>query len=232
MSVPTQLAPRVTYRPSLAPKKTTSQDGKDPTTFVSNQHSQVEGVRWPWVKNQINTLGSSSSADDGKVDRACEQFRRVYLRHDVSTRATGSAYLELENTKVLCSVYGPRQRALTSRNRTDGESSRSFAYARTNVSASSSSDADTDCGRLRCEVHYAPFARKRRRGIPNRSGGTSAVLREAAAERRRWRETERDVSRAVEHALIPSVILKEFPGCIVEVFVLILEGMYNIYLLL
>ncbi|CAD5120168.1 DgyrCDS8744 [Dimorphilus gyrociliatus] len=42
-------------------------------------------------------------------DRLCTQLRHVYAKLKVISQAQGSAYIEIGNTKVICSVYGPRE---------------------------------------------------------------------------------------------------------------------------
>ncbi|KAF2073928.1 hypothetical protein CYY_004752 [Polysphondylium violaceum] len=43
-----------------------------------------------------------------RKDRLDEQFRQIFMKTGIVTQASGSCYLEIEKTKVLCSVYGPR----------------------------------------------------------------------------------------------------------------------------
>ncbi|XP_060066141.1 exosome complex component MTR3-like isoform X2 [Ylistrum balloti] len=41
--------------------------------------------------------------------RATDTLRPIYLKADVVSQARGSAYIEQDNTKVMCAVYGPRE---------------------------------------------------------------------------------------------------------------------------
>eukprot|EP00775_Hariotina_reticulata_P001761 gene1761-2101_t len=68
--------------------------------------------------------------------RGFEEFRNVFLDTKVVSRAAGSAYLELGNTKVMAAVYGPRP----------GE--RKFGFS--------------DRGRVHCEICYTSVAQKAR----------------------------------------------------------------------
>ena len=65
--------------------------------------------------------------------RALDQFRPVYLTSGSITQAAGSAYIEMEGTKVLCAVHEP---------------------------SASSKDLRqySEVGALRCDFKYAPFA--------------------------------------------------------------------------
>jgi len=49
-------------------------------------------------------------AKDVRVDgRKAEEMRPMFIKTKVVTRAKGSAYLEVGDTKVICSVFGPRE---------------------------------------------------------------------------------------------------------------------------
>jgi len=63
--------------------------------------------------------------------RTPDEFRPIFLKTGVINQASGSAYLELERTKVICGVYGPRQTPKT-------------GY--------------TEEGKLNCDVKFATFA--------------------------------------------------------------------------
>lgn len=60
--------------------------------------------------------------------------KQLLISTGVVQNASGSAYVELGNMKILCSVQGPRD---------------SFA-----------SDAYSDTGRIMCDFKYAPFSKK------------------------------------------------------------------------
>jgi len=44
-----------------------------------------------------------------KDDRALVQFRPIYIKTGIISQASGSAYLEFQNCKIVAAVYGPRQ---------------------------------------------------------------------------------------------------------------------------
>ncbi|XP_049763666.1 exosome complex component MTR3-like [Schistocerca cancellata] len=74
--------------------------------------------------------------------RACgrhmDEQRKVYMKTGVVSQAKGSAYLEQGRTKVVCSVFDPREIPRKSEYSINGE--------------------------LYCEFKYAPFSCKKRRG--------------------------------------------------------------------
>jgi len=77
----------------------------------------------------LPSLAAGEARDDGRDD---EEVRPLVMRTGVLPKATGSAYLELGETKVLCTVSGPQQ--------ADGEEFLSL-------------------GRLECTVKFTAFAR-------------------------------------------------------------------------
>ena len=66
----------------------------------------------------------------------------LVVRVGAVTAASGSAYMEQGNTKVLCTVYGPRQ----------------FAKGQASAAASSSSASSLERGLLVCDLKYATFS--------------------------------------------------------------------------
>eukprot|EP00297_Palpitomonas_bilix_P013685 CAMPEP_0113881660 /NCGR_PEP_ID=MMETSP0780_2-20120614/8505_1 /TAXON_ID=652834 /ORGANISM="Palpitomonas bilix" /LENGTH=226 /DNA_ID=CAMNT_0000868553 /DNA_START=32 /DNA_END=712 /DNA_ORIENTATION=- /assembly_acc=CAM_ASM_000599 len=77
-------------------------------------------------------------ADTTRPDgRGPMQLRELVVRTGVASSAKGSAYVELGNTKVLCSVFGPRQ-AFTERLQA------------------------LDKATLKCELRYTAFAHRER----------------------------------------------------------------------
>uniref|UniRef100_H2YG84 Exoribonuclease phosphorolytic domain-containing protein n=1 Tax=Ciona savignyi TaxID=51511 RepID=H2YG84_CIOSA len=75
--------------------------------------------------------------------RYMTQPRNIFLQCGVVSQAKGSAYCELSKTKVICSVYGPK----------DIEMREEFQINK---------------GKLKCELKYAPFSSsKHREHIPD-----------------------------------------------------------------
>ncbi|KAF8238635.1 ribosomal protein S5 domain 2-like protein [Tricholoma matsutake] len=71
-----------------------------------------------------------------RKQRNSTDIRAIFLRPGLIDQSNGSAYVETEQTKIACAVYGPRQ-------------SKSVAYH--------------DKGRINVEVKFAPFSCERRR---------------------------------------------------------------------
>eukprot|EP01119_Soliformovum_irregulare_P009323 TRINITY_DN22551_c0_g1_i2.p1 TRINITY_DN22551_c0_g1~~TRINITY_DN22551_c0_g1_i2.p1 ORF type:complete len:252 (+),score=43.88 TRINITY_DN22551_c0_g1_i2:112-867(+) len=79
-----------------------------------------------------NTKKPVENAKDVRNDgRVRTDMRPMFMKTGIVTQATGSAYLELNNTKVVVAVYGPRQKA-------------NMEFSET--------------GRIHCEFKYASFS--------------------------------------------------------------------------
>lgn len=59
-----------------------------------------------YQKREITLLDQSGKRHDG---RQFGDVRPIFLKTGVVSQAKGSAYIEMGNTKVVCSVYGPRE---------------------------------------------------------------------------------------------------------------------------
>lgn len=59
-----------------------------------------------YQKRQLTLLDPSGKRHDG---RKPADIRPLFLKTGVVSQAKGSAYIEMGNTKVVCSVYGPRE---------------------------------------------------------------------------------------------------------------------------
>ncbi|KAF9094421.1 hypothetical protein BGX29_006919 [Mortierella sp. GBA35] len=71
--------------------------------------------------------------------RQYEDLRPIYLKTGLITEANGSAYIELEKTKLTCGVYGPRP-------------------------VKRAGQGFSDRGTLNCEIKFATFSCVKRRG--------------------------------------------------------------------
>ena len=89
----------------------------------------------PVFNHSGSKKGTTGEAGDGaRADgRSPLDIRQVFLKTGIITGAKGSAYIECGNTRVICSVHGPRQLA----------SSMDFS----------------DTGSLLCDVRFAAFAK-------------------------------------------------------------------------
>ncbi|XP_041975295.1 exosome complex component MTR3-like isoform X2 [Aricia agestis] len=106
----------------------------------------------------FNELFSDVIDDNGirKDGRALEEARSLFARTDLISQAKGSAYIELKKTKVVCSVFDPR------------EIMHQNEYS--------------TLGQIFCEVKFAPFScpRKRRPHAPDaEEKALSVALRKA-----------------------------------------------------
>ncbi|KAH3763402.1 Exosome complex component MTR3 [Pelomyxa schiedti] len=52
--------------------------------------------------------GSSGSGAVARIGRGAAELRQMYVKTGTVTQASGSAFISLSGTKVLCSVHGPR----------------------------------------------------------------------------------------------------------------------------
>eukprot|EP01083_Nonionella_stella_P073791 199761_1 len=104
------------------------------------------------LQNAAETLPICGRSDSRKSN----EIRPIFLRTKMVSQAAGSAYIEMNNTKVIAAVYGPRHNSKTS----VGER-----------------------GRLTCDFKYAPFAsaNRRKRGQGPDERCASKWLREALA---------------------------------------------------
>lgn len=104
------------YFPVVAkPVRAATTDGKDEQT-----------------KDAIRALLESAARLD-QVRKSSDELRQAFMKLGVVSGAAGSAYVEFNRTRVVCSVYGPRN---------DTRSRREFSNE----------------GQLVCDFKYAPFA--------------------------------------------------------------------------
>jgi len=68
--------------------------------------------------------------------RTTTQFRPIYMKTGTISQARGSAYIELNKNKIICGIYGPRQK-------------KKLQFS--------------NKGKLFCTFRYAPFALAERR---------------------------------------------------------------------
>ncbi|XP_013787879.1 exosome complex component MTR3-like [Limulus polyphemus] len=113
-----------------------------------------EGTKSPLLfipKKQTNLLDDNRKRTDG---RHAEDLRPLFLRLGINSQARGSAYIEMNRTKVVATVYGPRE--IQRRREFDMK------------------------GQLLCEFKFAPFSCKVRRQYQpdNEEKALSSVLRE------------------------------------------------------
>ncbi|KAK2175858.1 hypothetical protein NP493_702g03026 [Ridgeia piscesae] len=124
-------------------------------------------------KNAANYSGGEHC--DG---RPAEELRPIFMETGVVNEAKGSAYIELQHTKVICAVYGPRE--VTRRE--------DFSMM----------------GQLMCELKFATFSCRKRRGHqPDKRDSEYSLL--------------------LQNALEPAIMLDKFPKARMDVFVIVLQ---------
>lgn len=78
----------------------------DPLTFLSQKDLGDLINEKKKETKQVDVKLEEMSLDNGVVSNPKQH---IYLKTDCVNEASGSSYIELGNTKVLCSVYGPRE---------------------------------------------------------------------------------------------------------------------------
>ncbi|KAI9466332.1 ribosomal protein S5 domain 2-like protein [Lactarius psammicola] len=96
---------------------------------------------------ESNVLYENWKLGDARRKRQAGDIRPIFLKTGFTKQANGSAYIEIERTKIACAVYGPRQ-------------SKSSSYHET--------------GRLSVEVKFAPFSSLVRR-VPIRDAEDRSI---------------------------------------------------------
>ncbi len=81
----------------------------------------------------MNTTSCKMDTSERLDGRKSDEHRSISMQMDVVGNAVGSAYVEFNQTKVICAVYGPR-----------ADTRRTSEYS--------------DTGKLVCDVKYSPFA--------------------------------------------------------------------------
>lgn len=71
----------------------------DPLTFLDQQS----------LKEMIDEKKFNKKLNEMSLETKEDMKQKIYLKTDCVNEASGSSYIELGNTKVLCSVYGPRE---------------------------------------------------------------------------------------------------------------------------
>lgn len=162
-------------------------------------------------KARTDKTGSGCQRADGRQFNAA---RSLFLKRGVNTQANGSVYAECGTTKILVSVYGPRQATHLHQSASYGSGDQRQQLDSV-VADSSTSDAITDnqrnvgtlSGSINCDFKYTPFAK--------RSNDLNGFLRD---------NTEYELSLQLRNALAPAVMTHTFPKAVVDIFVLVIES--------
>lgn len=195
-------------------------DDRDDKTQAS---SRRRGSQHKMERSYGDGLSSSSSQHHHQTtSRTANSLRRVYMNRSILTKSNGSAIIELGQTKVICSVRGPRSPA-----------SSSLGYS------SAADGAGANPVILRCEVRYAPHFGMRNETVvqsmittlDSYGGGPSTTTASTSAE-------EVELSSRLRDAILPSINIRAFASSssssssssksAVDVFVMILQADGNV----
>ena len=104
-----------------------------PKSIITNNNNNTNNTNT--ITNTNNNNKFSSSRTD---NRSYNTLRSMFIKTKIVNNASGSAYVEIGNTKVICSLHGPK-----------------ISKKKYNTYS--------DEGRIYCDFKYAPFAQKQRR---------------------------------------------------------------------
>ncbi|KAM9979527.1 hypothetical protein ACTFIY_008770 [Dictyostelium cf. discoideum] len=96
---------KIDYRCSN-PIKTTK-----PIDYSVYKNKKLSSTNVNDSNSNINTNTNTSVNNNIKIqriNRSDEQFRQIFMKIGVVSQGSGSSYVEMENTKVLCTIHGPR----------------------------------------------------------------------------------------------------------------------------
>jgi len=122
------------------------------TSLSSMIHNdEIESVRpiFPSVNNRPSHFIDTETGKRTMDGRTVDEFRKMFMKCGVIQKARGSAYIELNRTKVICSVYGPRQSSVQSE--------------------------FSETGTLHCEISFAPFAHQKQSNRTSRRSNVSEM---------------------------------------------------------
>ena len=177
---------------------------------------------------KTNKNASSSSNQQQRPDgrSAGHELRRLCLETAVISKAMGSSLVELGHTKVLAEAHIAAMSG--SRNNSNTKSS------------ISNNEATSDIGSLKCNVAYAPHiginqvsqqslsvtpldGSSGNNNSNNDSTKATAVTISAGKLNQELSMRESDLSRRLTAALLPVVILEQYPKCTVVVTITVLQ---------
>ena len=151
------------------------------------------------------------SEDENAARRGPRSLRRLVLSTSVLSKSDGSALVELGQTKVLCSVRGPRAAAASSLGGGGG--------------------GFQEGGALRCEVRYAPGSGVRAEtaassacgpvesSFPGSGFGGGGGSSSAAAQ-----AEESELSRRLYDAIAPAVRVEHLAKSVVDLYCFVLQA--------
>lgn len=175
----------------------------------------------------INDNNNDRNNDGDKTKTAkSTSLRPLHIATKVLSQSAGSCLLEIGYTKILVSVHGPRSPSASS----------SSGGASTSSSDKSASLLNHSQGSLQCHVRYAPTFGKQFTTSSlthprplDLSKNTQILQSMTASNSNNASNEEMELSVRLHDALISSIILQQFPKCVVDVHVMILQSDGSIF---
>ena len=141
---------------------------------------------------------------------------KIFLRTGCVKEAKGSCYIEIGNTKVICSLYGPREIPKKDE----------FSYKIAN---------------LNCQFRYATFSScfNDKANNTSASSGTSNLLtmsttnstslfqQQLTQQQKNQFYLNQNLSSMIEEALKPSILLHKYPKSQIDLFIICFENDYK-----
>lgn len=150
------------------------------------------------ARTQFRTTGEGKT-----TNRSASSLRRLCLDRSILSASDGSALLEIGQTKIICSVHGPRPPA-----------SSSLSGGRSDFHSG---------GVLNCEVRFAPGFGIR----PETTAADTALGLDSYGSRiggTATRPEEVELSARLRDALLPALNLESLQKSVVDVFVMVLQS--------
>jgi exosome complex component MTR3 len=150
-------------------------------------------------------LTNRSSGDGGKSTRSAKALRRLVLQRSILSSSSGSALVELGNTKVLCAVHGPRPI----------------------ISAMDQGTTSGNGNGLHCQVRHAPsFGVHPETKVLNKATALGGSVMPIRSNVHTVSDEEIELSARLLDAMSPSLPLFLFSSCkcVVDVFCMVLQG--------
>jgi exosome complex component MTR3 len=145
-----------------------------------------------------------------------EEKEKMFMRTGCVNEAKGSCYIEIGNTKVICSLYGPREIPKKDE----------FSYKTAN---------------LNCQFRYATFSScfNDKANNTSASTGTSNLItmstinsnclfqQQLTQQQKSQFYLNQNLSSMIEEALKPSVLLHKYPKSQIDLFIVCIENDYK-----
>ncbi len=145
----------------------------------------------------LSLVAQVSASQGRKIKQTLNthKVRDIFLESGTQSHTSGSAYMELGATKVICGVSGPR-----------AQTTGVFQF--------------NQVGLLNCSVQILPFA-----SAPVATGKTvsSQSLNDERKAEREVEAREKQLADALTRALAPSIQLHKYPKCVIDVAVVLVQ---------